>query len=131
MTKVYPSKPMSLYSTIWDGSQWATRGGQKPVNYNFAPFVASFKNFEVDGCKWNQTKSSSPLCSNNESKARQGLDPVDGQDFIRLSQQQQTGMSWVRGKFMFYSYCNDLKRFSVVPPECKERNTLTLNQRAG
>lgn len=123
MSKAYPSKPMSLYATIWDGSDWATRGGKKPIIYNFAPFVASFKDFEMEGCLWNQTKSSSPLCSNNNVNEGQGLDPINGQDFIKLSQQQKIGMDWVRSKFMFYSYCNDVKRFSVIPPECKERNS--------
>ncbi|ONK69459.1 uncharacterized protein A4U43_C05F23100 [Asparagus officinalis] len=123
MSKAYPSKPMSLYATIWDGSDWATRGGKKPINYNFAPFVASFKDFEMEGCLWNQTKSSSPSCSNNNVNDRQGLDPIYGQDFIKLSQQQKVAMDWVRSKFMFYSYCNDAKRFSAIPPECKERNS--------
>ncbi|KMZ63997.1 hypothetical protein ZOSMA_38G01050 [Zostera marina] len=29
----FPSKPMSLYATIWDGSSWATSGGRYKVNY--------------------------------------------------------------------------------------------------
>ncbi|KAJ8476294.1 hypothetical protein OPV22_020021 [Ensete ventricosum] len=33
----FPSKPMSLYATIWDGSTWATSGGRYKVNYKFAP----------------------------------------------------------------------------------------------
>ncbi|KAH0457814.1 hypothetical protein IEQ34_013129 [Dendrobium chrysotoxum] len=105
----YPSKPMSLYSTIWDGSDWATHGGNKPINYNYAPFVASFKGFELEGSVSNQTQPNTRL------------DPVDGQQFAKLSQDQQSGMGWVRNKFMFYSYCNDTKRFNVMPPECDER----------
>uniref|UniRef100_M8BVH4 Putative xyloglucan endotransglucosylase/hydrolase protein 28 n=1 Tax=Aegilops tauschii TaxID=37682 RepID=M8BVH4_AEGTA len=31
----FPSKPMSLYATIWDGSSWATSGGRYKVDYNF------------------------------------------------------------------------------------------------
>ena len=57
----------------------------------------------------------------NNQKDHQGLDPIECQDFIKLSQQQKIGMDLVRGKFMFYSYCNDPKRFSVKPPACKER----------
>ncbi|GJW23314.1 probable xyloglucan endotransglucosylase/hydrolase protein 33, partial [Tanacetum coccineum] len=41
VSSVYPSKPMSLYTTIWDASEWATNGGKYPVNYKYAPFVAS------------------------------------------------------------------------------------------
>ena len=39
----YPSKPMSLYATIWDASNWATSGGKYKVNYKYAPFVTEFK----------------------------------------------------------------------------------------
>ncbi|KAI0502145.1 hypothetical protein KFK09_017092 [Dendrobium nobile] len=106
----YPSKPMSLYSTIWDGSDWATHGGNKPINYNYAPFVASFEGFELQSSVSNQTRPSSRV------------DPVDGQQFAKLTQDQQSGMGWVRNKFMFYSYCNDTKRFNMMPPECDERS---------
>ncbi|XP_017640986.1 probable xyloglucan endotransglucosylase/hydrolase protein 33 isoform X2 [Gossypium arboreum] len=82
----YPSKPMSLYVTIWDGSQWATHGGKYPVNYNAS--VSS-------------------------------IDPVEGPDFFKLSNQQMSAMVWARRKLMFYSYCKDTSRFKVLLPECK------------
>ncbi|KAI4372375.1 hypothetical protein MLD38_010616 [Melastoma candidum] len=47
----YPLKPMSLYATIWDASDWATGGGKYKVNYKFAPFVAEFQDFVLDGCQ--------------------------------------------------------------------------------
>ncbi|CAL9111595.1 Xyloglucan endotransglucosylase hydrolase protein [Musa troglodytarum] len=119
MARAYPSKPMSIYSTIWDGSQWATHGGKKPVNYKFGPFVASFKNFLVAGCAWNQTKAASS-CTRSGQSGSLALDPIEGDEFVKLSAEQQRGMEWVRSKFMFYSYCNDLSRFPVLPPECKE-----------
>ena len=53
---------MSIYSTIWDGSDWATEGGTYPVDYRFAPFVASYTILELDGCVWNPPQST-PLCS--------------------------------------------------------------------
>ncbi|RRT58871.1 hypothetical protein B296_00038310 [Ensete ventricosum] len=120
MARAYPSKPMSIYSTIWDGSQWATHGGKKPVNYKFGPFVASFKNFLVAGCAWNQTKAAPSCTRGGGQSGRLALDPIEGDEFVKLSAEQQRGMEWVRSKFMFYSYCNDLSRFSVLPPECKE-----------
>lgn len=127
MSKAYPSKPMTLYSTIWDGSEWATEGGKKPINYSFAPFVAWFKDLEIEGCLWNQSRSSSSsssVCPNTKQRDGQGLDPVEGRDFVELSEQQRVGMEWVRGRFMFYSYCNDPHRFSVMPPECKDKGRL-------
>lgn len=46
------------------------------------------------------------------------LDPVEGQQFAKLSNQQITGLQWARKKHMFYSYCQDRSRYKVVLPEC-------------
>lgn len=119
MAGAYPSKPMSLYSTIWDGSQWATHGGKKPANYKFAPFVATFKDMEMAGCVSNPKGKSAPCSNAGGQNGHLSLDPVEGGEFSKLSQQQQAGMDWVRGRFMFYSYCKDPNRFRVMPPECK------------
>ncbi|MQM22898.1 hypothetical protein Taro_055957 [Colocasia esculenta] len=117
MSRAYPSKPMSVYATIWDGSDWATHGGKKPANYAYAPFVASFGALEMVGCMWNRT-SSAPPCPRGGQSQRLDLDPVEGPDFVRLSEKQRSGMEWIRGRFMFYSYCRDRARYSVLPPEC-------------
>ncbi|CAN6448671.1 unnamed protein product [Victoria cruziana] len=108
----YAAKPMSVCSTIWDGSKWATNGGRDGVNYRYAPFVASFTGLELVGCVGNQSQSAA--CSGGS-----GIDPINGGDFVRLSDQQRMGMEWVRKKYMFYSYCQDPNRFTVMPPECK------------
>ncbi|KAJ0112751.1 hypothetical protein Patl1_03588 [Pistacia atlantica] len=46
----FPSKPMSLYATIWDASSWATSGGRNKVNYKYGPFTAEFKELVLEGC---------------------------------------------------------------------------------
>jgi xyloglucan:xyloglucosyl transferase len=46
----FPSKPMSLYATIWDGSSWATSGGRYKVDYKYAPYVAEFADLALRGC---------------------------------------------------------------------------------
>ena len=114
ISSVYPSKPMSLYATIWDGSEWATHGGKYPVNYKFAPFVASFGEMEMDGCIFNPKSQ----CSKGSVSS---MDPVDGEEFAKLSEQQKMGMDWARKKLMFYSYCKDTSRYKVLPPECKAK----------
>ncbi|XP_058112304.1 probable xyloglucan endotransglucosylase/hydrolase protein 33 [Magnolia sinica] len=120
MSGAYPSKPMAVYSTIWDGSKWATHGGKRPVDYKYAPFQVSFTELEMDGCKWNRTMPV-PLCSKNGQDDQSSSDPITGDEFVSLSQQQKVGMEQVRKSFMFYSYCEDRARFSVLPPECNER----------
>lgn len=113
---IFPSKPMSVYATIWDGSQWATHGGKYPVNYKYAPFVVSFAEVEMSGCVSNTNTTVSGSCSKNSPS---NLDPVEGQEFATLSNQQALAMDWARRKLMFYSYCKDTSRFKVLPPECK------------
>ncbi|KAL0464326.1 UNVERIFIED_CONTAM: putative xyloglucan endotransglucosylase/hydrolase protein 30 [Sesamum latifolium] len=46
----FPSKPMGLYATIWDASDWATSGGKYRANYKYAPFVAEFTDLILHGC---------------------------------------------------------------------------------
>ncbi|XP_059649004.1 probable xyloglucan endotransglucosylase/hydrolase protein 33 [Cornus florida] len=117
ISSAYPSKPMSLHATIWDASEWATHGGKYPVNYKYAPFVASLAEMEMEGCVLHSTNSASP-CSKSRLSS---LDPVEGEEFVKLSQQQITGLEWARKKLMFYSYCKDTSRYKVLPPECKAK----------
>ncbi|CAH1417210.1 unnamed protein product [Lactuca virosa] len=115
---VYPSKPMSLYVTIWDGSEWATHGGKYPVNYKYAPFVASLGELEIEGCSLMQTTNSSSIGSCSKNIAHSSFDPLEGDEYIKLTKQQMVGLNWARTKHMFYSYCKDTSRYKVVPPEC-------------
>ncbi|KGN51813.1 probable xyloglucan endotransglucosylase/hydrolase protein 33 [Cucumis sativus] len=111
----YPSKPMSVFVTIWDGSEWATHGGKYPVDYKHAPYTASFEEMEINGGILTP-KATVP----SSSKANvSGPDTAEGPEFIKLSQQQVDAMDWARRKLMFYSYCKDTSRYKVLPPECK------------
>lgn len=92
-SSVYPSKPMSVFATIWDASEWATHGGKYPVNYQYAPFVASFGEMEMEGCVWNP-KISAASCP--RSSGLSSLDPVEGQEFVKLSQEQINGLEGKR-----------------------------------
>ncbi|KAH0991645.1 hypothetical protein GBA52_003128 [Prunus armeniaca] len=111
----FPSKPMSVYATIWDASQWATHGGKYPVNYKYAPFRVSFAETEMSGCISNPTGTVTSCSKNTPSS----LDPIEGPEFVKLSNQQISALGWARSKLMFYSYCKDTSRFKVMPPECK------------
>ncbi|CAL5338344.1 unnamed protein product [Camellia sinensis] len=117
ISSVYPSKPMSVYATIWDASEWATHGGKYPVNYQYAPFVASFWEMEMEGCILQHPTADSAATSCSW-RGFLSLDPVDGEEFAKLSQEQINGLEWARRKFMFYSYCKDTSRYKVLPPEC-------------
>jgi len=118
----YPSKPMTVYTTIWDASDWATSGGKYPVDYKYAPFVSSLGKLEMSGCLYNQNSSSQTCPYKGSSTTRpSSLDPVDGEPFVKLSQQQIQGLKWSRSKYMVYSYCNDRRRYKVLPAECNSK----------
>jgi xyloglucan:xyloglucosyl transferase len=90
----FPSKPMSLYATIWDGSSWATAGGRYKADYKYAPFVAKFTD----------------LLLQPDHGARPGemMPPV-----------QRAAMESVRARHMAYGYCYDRARYPAPLPECR------------
>ncbi|CAL5427213.1 unnamed protein product [Camellia sinensis] len=46
----YPTQPMQMEASLWDGDSWATDGGQTKTNWSYAPFKAHFQGFDIDGC---------------------------------------------------------------------------------
>lgn len=107
----FPSKPMSMYATIWDGSDWATNGGKYKVNYNYAPFVAEFSEFVLHGCAIDPIDLQSSRCD-NDPKSHSYSIPA-GMTF-----EQRHKMENFRKKYMQYSYCYDRTRYKFPPSEC-------------
>jgi xyloglucan:xyloglucosyl transferase len=47
----FPTRqPMKLYTTLWNGDTWATRGGIVKIDWSNATFTAGFRNFNVNAC---------------------------------------------------------------------------------
>lgn len=109
----FPSKPMSLYATIWDASNWATNGGKYKVNYKYAPFVAEFKDLVLEGCPVNpiQEIPASVACAEKVAS-------LVKEDYAVITPQRRAAMHKFRQRFMYYSYCYDTLRYPVPPPEC-------------
>ncbi|MCD9641773.1 putative xyloglucan endotransglucosylase/hydrolase protein 28 [Datura stramonium] len=105
----FPSKPMSLIATIWDGSGWATNGGKYKVNYKYAPYIAEFSDFILHGCSVDPIELSSK-CDNSALKT--ASIPTS------ITPDQRRKMENFRKKQMQYSYCYDRTRYKVPPPEC-------------
>ncbi|KAG0628765.1 hypothetical protein M758_1G051700 [Ceratodon purpureus] len=114
----YPAKPMNAYATIWDGSTWATEGGQYHVNYTQGPFDATFTNFKLEGCVWDPTiQITPPECAMPTYKAW-----FNDNEMQEMSDKQLIALEWARSNFMWYSYCDDQERYPVhSPPECPRR----------
>ncbi|KAJ9563688.1 hypothetical protein OSB04_008848 [Centaurea solstitialis] len=105
----FPSKPMTLYATIWDASEWATNGGKYKVNYKYAPYVAEFSNFVLHGCTVDPIELSSVKC---EAAPKPNTIPTG------ITSSQRAKMEGFRKKHMQYSYCYDKIRYKSPPSEC-------------
>ncbi|CAK8564057.1 unnamed protein product [Lathyrus sativus] len=106
------SQAMSIYSSLWDADNWATRGGLVKTDWAQAPFTASYGDFNIQACVW--TSSSGSSCStktpssSNQSWMKQSLDSTG-----------HARIQWVQKNYMIYNYCTDTKRFPQgLPPEC-------------
>ncbi|KAI7748493.1 hypothetical protein M8C21_009375 [Ambrosia artemisiifolia] len=101
----FPSKPMTLYATIWDASEWATNGGKYKVNYKYAPYVAEFSNFVLHGCTADPIELMSLQCDPETS-------------FESVIPMERIKMESFRKNHMKYSYCHDKIRYKTPPSEC-------------
>ncbi|GMJ12530.1 xyloglucan endotransglucosylase/hydrolase 30, xyloglucan endotransglycosylase 4 [Hibiscus trionum] len=109
----YPSKPMSLYATIWDASSWATNGGRHKVNYEYAPFTSEFKDLVLDGCATGPIKKFPDTTACTETNAW-----LESRDYAVITPKSRSAMRRFRQRYMYYSYCYDTVRYPVTPPEC-------------
>lgn len=107
----FPSKPMALYATIWDASDWATSGGKYKVNYKYAPFVAEFTDLVLNGCATNPLEE---VVATGCAAERDGQLP----NFASITPKQKMAIKRFRERYIYYSYCYDTLRYPVPPPEC-------------
>lgn len=109
----FPSKPMSLYATIWDGSGWATNGGKYKVNYKYAPYKAEFSDFVLHGCAVDPIEESTSKCDVSSSSSSSSVSIPTG-----IKPTQRAKMGRFRTKYLTYSYCYDRVRYKAPPSEC-------------
>lgn len=111
----FPQKPMGLYATIWDASDWATSGGRYKVNYKYAPFAAHFTDLVLRGCAADPLQQ---IVADNHPAAACDDADLEAADFATVNPKQRRAMKRFRQKYMYYSYCYDSVRYAVPPPEC-------------
>lgn len=108
----FPSKPMSVYATIWDASTWATNGGQNKVDYRFEPFASEFTDLVLEGCPVDPIEQISAFdCNANASE-------LSLAQYAVVTPEQHKAMKWFREKYMYYTHCYDIYRYPVPQPEC-------------
>lgn len=104
-------KAMSLYLSIWDGSNWATDGGAIKIDWSQAPFNAYYENFNLDGCPV-ADPSAIPGCQSDPHAAGVPLTPVQIQELEAIKSNET---------LVAYNYCTDYARYpnlSTEYPEC-------------
>ncbi|KAJ4976003.1 hypothetical protein NE237_001109 [Protea cynaroides] len=110
---------MGVYSSIWNADDWATQGGRVKTDWTHAPFVASYKGFEIDACECAVSVAADQnvrRCSASD-KGYWWDQPV----MSELNQHQSHQLMWVRANHLVYDYCTDSSRFPVLPRECDHR----------
>jgi xyloglucan:xyloglucosyl transferase len=114
----YPKdQPMGVYSSIWNADDWATQGGRVKTDWSHAPFIASYKGFEIDGCECSITVADSDnarRCSSKNEKRFWWDEPM----LAELNYHQSHQLKWVQANHMIYDYCVDSARFPATPLEC-------------
>ncbi|MQK22170.1 hypothetical protein EI013_27780 [Escherichia coli] len=88
------------------------------TDWSHAPFIATFKDFEINACECPvpvaTTVDNAKRCSSSEDKKYWWDEPT----LSELSLHQTHQLMWVRAKHMVYDYCTDAARFPVTPAEC-------------
>ncbi|BBN03329.1 xyloglucan:xyloglucosyl transferase [Marchantia polymorpha subsp. ruderalis] len=106
-------QPMYVYSSIWNGEDWATCGGKEKTDWNLQPFAASYKDFEIDSCTVHEDHNDIHDCY--EKLYSSGYGQPENR---KLSQKQIQDLKRIQYNYVIYDYCTDAKRFNTTPPEC-------------
>lgn len=105
------NQPMGVFSSIWNGDQWATQGGLIKTNWSHAPFITSYQSFNADACE--STGGERPSCALPNSQNWWNKPP-----YTTVSPRQVAYLQWVKQNFMVYDYCTDSARYQPAPKEC-------------
>ncbi|WVZ61336.1 hypothetical protein U9M48_011234 [Paspalum notatum var. saurae] len=119
----YPSKPMAVYATIWDGSTWATDNGRYKVNYKRGPFTADFSDLVLRGCP-----AASAAGTHLHLQLQPDRHPDDRcagaefelmtADYAIMTPRKRMDMRRWRQRQMLYTVCYDTNRYPAPFPEC-------------
>ncbi|GMG98650.1 hypothetical protein Nepgr_000490 [Nepenthes gracilis] len=114
---------MRVYSSIWNADDWATQGGRVKTEWSHAPFIASYKAFEIDACECPLPRAA----AENMKRCSSGSGGVkrywwDEPTMLELNVHQRHQLLWVRANHMVYDYCTDNARFPVIPVECEHHH---------
>ncbi|XP_023525972.1 xyloglucan endotransglucosylase/hydrolase protein 9-like [Cucurbita pepo subsp. pepo] len=109
----YPrNQAMGVRGSIWNADDWATQGGRVKTNWSNAPFVATFRSFDIKACE---------LEPEEDAEAKCGMPRQfwwDKPSLRGLTRHKAHQLKWVRARHLVYDYCKDSVRFMELPREC-------------
>lgn len=116
----FPKKPVGIFGSIWNGSNWATEGGRVKLDLQYAPFVVDMRGFgAVDACQKDNVTGSFAQCLDSANPAW-----WNQPEYHSLTPDTLSMLRFVRETFGVYDYCTDTTRSDFVngmPPECALR----------
>lgn len=107
------SQAMGIFSSIWNGDQWATQGGAIKIDWTHAPFISSYQSINIDACEWSQQTGAMAQCAMPNARNWWNQPPNRS-----LSPRQVENLRSVKQKYMVYDYCTDSARYPQAPAEC-------------
>lgn len=108
-------QPMRVYSSIWNGDSWATRGGLVKIDWAHAPFVATYQNFRTQDACLATSPTALAACSRSATAAANRISSIGGAAAPGFDRPK---LQWVKQNFMVYDYCTDSARYNPAPAEC-------------
>lgn len=111
---------MGVRASVWNADDWATQGGRVKTNWTHAPFVTTFRSFQIDACELSTDVVSGSGSVDIEAKCGDsGQFWWDKPAFSGLDRHRSRQLRWVRKKHLVYDYCLDNARFAdQMPKEC-------------
>jgi xyloglucan:xyloglucosyl transferase len=112
-------RPMYAYSSIWNADDWATQGGRVKADWTKAPFVAEYRNLDLQTCEC-ADGASEKTCADACAASEHGAPRCE------LTDKEKRQMRSLQLGYTIYNYC-DKARSEVakdpgtakpVPPEC-------------
>ncbi|KAJ8761949.1 hypothetical protein K2173_006551 [Erythroxylum novogranatense] len=97
---VFPNEQkMRIYASLWNGEQWATRGGLIKTDWSAAPFTAYYRNFNA-------------ITTDTRHADKSWMN-------YTLSPKEKKLLLWVQKNHRIFNYCADPKR-NGGPRECRD-----------
>lgn len=105
---------MYSFSSMWDGSSWATNGGKDKIDWTLQPFWASYTDFDVEACAVVGSSSAAKHTCYRDLYTK----PYGNAANQTLTAKQWDDLKWIQTTWLTYDYCTDTTRWTTPPAEC-------------